>query len=69
MRARLFGFVVGALLGAFFGAGTGIASGGEGYNGIWVFTPLFALMGFFATPDFVRLWQRMRRFWGWAEKD
>ncbi|BDW84333.1 hypothetical protein MACH21_05100 [Roseicyclus marinus] len=60
MKARLAWAVVGALLGCFFGAGTGVVfGGGGGINGVWLFGPLGAVVGFFAATDLNGIWRKI----------
>lgn len=64
MKVRTIGLIVGTLLGAFLGAGTGVVvGGGGGMAGVWVFGFLGALLGVFAAPDVVRLWGRISGMW------
>ena len=63
MKARLIGAIAGGLLGASFGAGTGIVVGGRGGLGLageLTFTLFGALWGYSASPDLV-CWWRLRK--------
>ena len=51
MLSRLVWTFVGALMGAFFGAGTGIVGAFGGVSGLIVFTAIGGVIGFFAGPD------------------
>ncbi len=64
MKVRLLGLVIGALIGAFLGTGTGVViGGGGGLRGLWVFSALFGIISLFAAPDVVRLWGWLKGMW------
>lgn len=70
MKTRLLGLVIGALIGAFSGTGTGVViGGGGGMAGVWVFGILGAVVGVFAAPDVEKARNRLARIWDRAEKD
>jgi hypothetical protein len=56
--------VVGALIRAFLGAGTGIVGAFGGVSGLIVFTAIGGVIGFLATPDFSSLGKRVRKMRG-----
>jgi hypothetical protein len=60
MVGRLVWTIVGALVGAFFGAGVGIAGAGVAFSGLTIFAVIGGVIGFLATPDISAL---ARRFW------
>lgn len=51
MKIRIFGLIIGALLGVLFGGGTGIVGSFGGVAGVYVFATLGAILGFFASTD------------------
>lgn len=64
MFSRLIWTVVGASVGAFFGAGTGIVGGFGGVPGLIVFTVIGGVIGFLATPDINRIRKRFGKMRG-----
>jgi len=55
MVARLIWAAVGALIGAFLGAGTGIVGSFGGVSGLIVFALIGGVVGLFAAPDIQRI--------------
>lgn len=51
MKKRQSYTVVGFAAGAFFGISTGVAVGGDAYNGVWIFGALGALIGWLFGDD------------------
>lgn len=69
LRLRFFGFVIGGLIGAFLGEGTGVViGGGGGMRGLWVFLVLFGAIGLFAAPDAMRFWGWLMSIVRWRKK-
>ena len=66
MVGRVAWTIVGLLLGAFLGAGTGIAGAFGGVSGLTVFALIGGVIGFLASPDISRL---AGRFWISRNKD
>lgn len=61
MRHRIIGIVVGAICGAFLGAGTGVVGAFGGVSGLNVFALIGGIVGFFGVPDAVRLTAKLGR--------
>ena len=51
MKKRLIAATIFALFGWLIGAGTGIVGLFDGIAGVWLFTSLFAVIGFFIAED------------------
>ncbi|AUH63436.1 hypothetical protein CX676_04030 [Paracoccus zhejiangensis] len=63
MRNRIGGILLGLTVGLYVGMGTGIVGGiFGGVRGAGVFAILGVIVGFFAAPDFARVWGSVRRF-------
>lgn len=61
--SRLVGICIGAFVGIFFGAGTGIVGAFGGVAGVTIFATLGGICGFFAVPDVVRTFERLGLLW------
>jgi len=61
MKIRLIGIVLGVILGLLLGGGTGIVGAFGGVAGVYVFSILGAIIGFFAAPDITNFWRKLRR--------
>ncbi len=59
MRKRLLWTFLGALIGAFLGAGTGVVGSFGGVSGLIVFAVMGGVIGFFAAPDIQRIINRI----------
>jgi hypothetical protein len=65
---RVFGILVGWLIGATFGAGSGIiwGGGGGGIAGAGLFSLIGAVVGFFIIPDLKWLCQKIPIIGSWS---
>jgi len=61
MLKRLLLTIIGALVGAFLGAGTGIVGAFGGTPGIMLFSVIGGIIGFLGTPDILRLSERFSK--------
>lgn len=64
MVKRLIWTFVGAVVGAFLGAGTGIVGAFGGVPGLIVFTVIGGVIGLLATPDINKIGNRFGRLRG-----
>lgn len=63
MRSRIILAFIGACVGLLLGGGTGVVvGGGGGMPGVYLFTALGALVGFFAAPDTAKIVTWLKRW-------